>query len=101
MYPHFFRQNYRQGYSLHYVHGFGHFLFGFGAEGKIFRGVVTNPLVRTRNDELANSVPYVSQQRGRTWLGFREILTHAFSPGTSGDGARGHSNCCDFVSLLL
>ena len=71
--------------------------------------------LQTRNDKYANSVRYVSQQRGRTrfphlnhvdvhinscLLGFREIGTHAFSPRTSWDGPHGHSYCCDFGSLL-
>ena len=38
------------------------------------------------------------------YLGFQDICylgTRAFSPGTSLDGAPGHSYCCDFGSLLL
>ena len=63
--------------------------------------------LRTRNNDYANSVRYVSQQRGQARFpcsclsGFREIVTHAFIQGTSLDGALGHSYCCDFGSLLL
>ena len=68
--------------------------------------------LRTGNEEYANSTLYVSHQRGRRQvpylmfqyqcclLVFREICTHAVSPGTSWDGARGHSFCCDLGSLL-
>ena len=37
-YPRFFRQNDRKGFSLDYLHGLGHSLFGFGATGNNLLG---------------------------------------------------------------
>ena len=63
--------------------------------------------LRTRYHECANLVRYGSQQRGRNvpHLKFpcRNLYVgiprgpRAPSPGTSLDGARGHSYCCDLV----
>ena len=41
--PIFFFQNDRKGCSLDYPGGFGHFLFGFGAAGKNYRGDGNHP----------------------------------------------------------
>ena len=41
--PDFFHQNDRKECTLHSLDGLGHFLFGFGATGKILEGVVTTP----------------------------------------------------------
>ena len=42
--PIFFYQNDRKGWTLNYLVGLGHVLFGLGATGKKSRGMVTTPL---------------------------------------------------------
>ena len=45
-YPHFFfQQNNRKGYTLDYLDGLGHFLFGFGVTGTKSRGGGNHPLL--------------------------------------------------------
>ena len=46
--PFFFCQNDRKGCSLDYLDGLSHFLFGFGAAGKILEGMVTTFFGKTR-----------------------------------------------------
>ena len=57
-----FHQNDRKGCSLDYLDALGHFIFGFGATGKKFRGVVITlpPPVRRRLNSILKSGPFPS-----------------------------------------